>query len=107
MTKSERKLWYEFLKNYKLPFQRQKTIDHYIVDFYCAKAKLVIEIDGGGHYNPEQREYDEERTKTLGKYNLKVLRFSNTDILKNFYGTCTIIDNEIKSRAKISPSVTA
>ena len=67
MTKAERKLWYEFLKNYQVKFQRQKTIENYIVDFYCAKAKIVIELDGGGHYTPEQIECDQERTKVLLK----------------------------------------
>ena len=107
MTKAERKLWYEFLKNYQVKFQRQKTIENYIVDFYCAKAKIVIELDGGGHYTPEQIECDQERTKVLEEYKLKVLRFTNTDVLQRFYSVCTIIDNEVKNILKISPSVTA
>ena len=107
MTKAERKLWYEFLKNYQVKFQRQKTIENYIVDFYCAKAKIVIELDGGGHYTPEQIECDQERTKVLEEYKLKVLRFTNTDVLQRFYSVCTVIDNEVKNILKISPSVTA
>ena len=98
MTPWERKLWYCFLKDYPIRFQRQKCIDHYIADFYCFRAKLVIELDGGGHYDPESRKKDEDRTKVLESYGLKVLRFCNSDIDKNFYGVCTVIDNEVKGR---------
>ena len=98
MTPWERKLWYRFLKDYPIRFQRQKCIDQYIVDFYCFRAKLVIELDGGGHYDPENQRKDAHRTKVLEKYGLKVLRFCNTDIDKNFYGVCTVIDREIKQR---------
>ena len=58
MTPWERKLWFDFLRNYPVRFQRQKAIGDHIVDFYCAKAGLVIELDGGGHYTPEQAEKD-------------------------------------------------
>ena len=54
MTPWERRLWYDFLRNYPVRFQRQKAIGNYIADFYCAKARLVIELDGGGHYTAEQ-----------------------------------------------------
>ncbi|MBE6756235.1 MAG: endonuclease domain-containing protein [Ruminococcaceae bacterium] len=97
-TPWERKLWYDFLRNYPVRFQRQKAIGNYIVDFYCAKAGLVIELDGGGHYEKEQKEKDESRTKELEKINLKVLRFCNIDIDKNFYAVCEYIDKIIKSR---------
>ena len=98
MTPWERKLWYCFLKSYPVRFQRQKCIDSYIVDFYCFQAKLVLELDGGGHYEPEQQKKDAERTKIIENYGLKVIRFCNTDIDKNFYGVCTVIDNEVKAR---------
>ena len=98
MTPWERKLWYLFLKSYPVRFQRQKCIDHYIVDFYCFRAKLVIELDGGGHYEPLAEKYDEDRTKVLEQYGLKVLRFCNTDIDKNFYSVCSVIDTEVKKR---------
>ena len=97
MTPWERKLWYCFLRDYPIRFQRQKCIDNYIVDFYCFQAKLVIELDGGGHYYPEQIKKDEERTRILESYGLTVLRFCNIDIDKNFYGVCTVIDNEVKN----------
>ena len=89
---------YCFLKDYPIRFQRQKCIDNYIVDFYCHQAKLVVELDGGGHYNEQSQKYDEERTKILESYGLKVLRFCNLDIDKNFYGVCTVIDEEVKGR---------
>jgi very-short-patch-repair endonuclease len=98
MTPWERKLWYLFLKDYPTRFQRQKCIENYIVDFYCFQAKLVIELDGGGHYDPEAEQYDKYRTRILEEQGLKVLRFCNTDIDKNFYGVCTVIDSEVKAR---------
>ena len=96
LTPWERKLWYCFLKDYPVRFQRQKCVDRYIVDFYCFRAKLVVELDGGTHYDPENVVKDQYRTEILKKYNLNVLRFSNSDIDKNFYGVCTVIDNEVK-----------
>ncbi len=83
---------------YPVRFQRQKTIDRFIADFYCHKARLVIELDGSQHYTKEGLAYDEERTNVLNKYNLEVLRFSNSDIDRNFNGICAIIDEKIKER---------
>ena len=97
MTPWERKLWYCFLKTYSVRFQRQKPIGNYIVDFYCAKANLAIELDGGGHYTPEKMEEDANRTQMLQKQGVKVLRFCNKDIDKNFYGVCTVIDDKVKN----------
>ena len=101
MTPWERKLWYCFLKDYPIRFQRQKCIDQYIADFYCFRAKLVIELDGGGHYSPEQQAKDSYRTKVLESYGLKVLRICNLDIDRNFYGVCTVIDREVKGRMEL------
>lgn len=96
MTPWERKLWYEFLRDYPLRFQRQKAIGNYIADFYCAKARLVVELDGGGHYTVEQIKKDSMRTKELESMNLKVLRISNLDIDRNFSGVCEYIDLAVK-----------
>lgn len=96
MTKQERHLWYDFLRNYPVRFLRQKIIENYIVDFYCSKANLVIEIDGGQHYQDKNIISDELRTKTLEKYNLKVIRFTNIDIDKNFEAVCNTIDNIVR-----------
>ena len=84
MTPWEIKLWTQFLREYPIRFQRQKVIDNYIVDFYCAKARIVIELDGGGHYTEEQQRYDDKRTEILKKYNLQVIRICNLEIDKNF-----------------------
>ena len=97
MTPWERKLWYEFLRNYPLRFQRQKAIGNYIADFYCAKARLVIELDGSGHYTAEQAEKDSSRTSELQAMNLNVLRICNLDIDRNFRGVCEFIDTQIKN----------
>ena len=102
MTPWEAKLWYQFLRKYAYRFQRQKTIDRYIVDFYCAKAKLIVELDGGGHYEPDAEKKDKHRTEVLEKYGLKIIRFCNLDIDKNFYGVCTVIDEEVQRRISYS-----
>ena len=100
MTPWERTFWFCFLKDYPVRFQRQKCIDSYIADFYCFRAKLVIELDGSGHYDPQKIKSDKKRTEIIEGYGLKVIRFCNTDIDNNFYGVCTVIDNEVKQRLK-------
>ena len=107
MTPWERKLWYEFLRNYPLRFQRQKAIGNYIIDFYCAKARLVIELDGGGHYTTVQIKKDKDRTKELEGMNLTVLRICNLDIDSNFSGVCEFIDLAVKNSLPQSASLTA
>ncbi|SHI01668.1 Very-short-patch-repair endonuclease [Sporobacter termitidis DSM 10068] len=96
LTPQERKLWYEFLSAYPVRFQRQKVIDSYIADFYCAKAKLIIELDGSGHFEPEQKEYDAIRTEILNAYGLTVIRFTNLEIERNFSAVCSAIENSVK-----------
>ncbi len=97
MTPWERKLWYDYLRDYPIRFQRQKAVGNYIVDFYCAKARLVIELDGGGHYTAEQSEKDAIRTKELESMNLTVLRICNSDVDRNFIGVCEHIDLSVKT----------
>lgn len=97
MTPWERKLWFNFLRQYPVRFQRQKAIGNYIADFYSAKAKLVIELDGGDHYTAEQSEKDNIRTKELEKMNLTVLRICNLEIDRNFCGVCECIDSAVKN----------
>jgi very-short-patch-repair endonuclease len=92
MTPWERKLWYEYLRQYPVRFQRQKAIGNYIVDFYCAKARLVVELDGGGHYEAEQVAKDATRTADLNRMQLQVIRICNLDIDRNFRGVCEYID---------------
>ena len=96
MTKEERHLWYDFLRNYPIKIMRQKIIGKYIVDFYCAKAKLVIELDGSGHFDDKTEIYDNNRTLFLNEYGLKVIRIPNNDVNKNFNNVCEYIDYVIK-----------
>ena len=96
-TPQERHLWYEFLSKYEIRFQRQKAIGNYIVDFYCHKAKLVIEIDGSQHYSVDEMTKDELRTKFLESLGLKVIRFNNLEINENFVGVCEFIDSTVKA----------
>ena len=99
-TPQEKHLWYDFLSTYKIRFQRQKPIDNFIADFYCHKAKLVIEIDGSQHFTEEGIEKDEFRTEVLSAYDLLVIRFTNRQVDKNFYGVCAYIDLIVKERIK-------
>lgn len=95
MTKEELHLWYDYLRNKDIRFVRQKIIGNYIVDFYCAKANLVIELDGSQHYEDRGIEYDAQRTKYLGQCGLTVIRIPNNEINSNFNGVCEYLDNLI------------
>ena len=97
-TPWERKLWYEFLRNYPVKFRRQATIGNYIVDFYCPKARLIIELDGGGHYNKKEFERDKKRTERLNEYEVTVIRFSNYEVDKYFYEVCETINKIVNER---------
>ena len=96
-TPQENHLWYDFLAKYEIRFQRQRAIDNFIADFYCHKAKLIIEIDGSQHYTEEDRQKDEFRTEILEGYDLKVIRFTNRQINTNFHGVCKYIDIIVKA----------
>ena len=102
-TPQEKHLWYDFLSKYKIRFQRQKAIDNFIADFYCSKAKLIIEIDGSQHYTQEGKEKDKFRTETLEGYDLKVIRFTNYQIHTNFHGVCEYIDMVIQNILRDKP----
>lgn len=95
MTKEERHLWFDFLKHLPVPFRRQKVIGNYIVDFYCAQAKLVIELDGSQHYMDEGKEADGKRDAALSGIGLTVLRYSNLEVNQNFEGVCADIMRHI------------
>ena len=96
MTKEERHLWYDYLKDLPTVVKRQKVLGHNIVDFYCASAKLVIEIDGSQHYDETGHTKDAERDEYLRSLGLTVKRYSNADINKRFDSVCSDIDNYIK-----------
>ena len=92
MTPQERDLWYKYLRNHPLKFTRQKVLGKYIADFYCASAKLVIELDGSQHYEEKGLEADRERTDFLKSYGIRVLRIPNNAVTKNLRGVCDYID---------------
>ena len=94
-TKEENHLWYDFLKNYPIRFTRQKVLGKYIADFYCAQAKLVVELDGKQHYTEVGLEKDIDRTEYLKTFGIKVLRFTNGQVLYHFKRVCDNIDQEI------------
>ena len=88
MAKEERHLWYDFLKGLSVTVHRQKTIGPYIVDFYIASAKIVIELDGSQHYDDEGIKKDAERDSYLRFQGMTILRYSNFDVNHNFRGVC-------------------
>ena len=98
MTKQEKHLWYDFLKKLPVSFRRQKQFGKYIVDFYCAKAKLVVEIDGSQHYEEEKIRQDEDRDSYLKQQGLRVLRFSNYEVNTQFESVCAAIAREAEIR---------
>ena len=95
-TPQEKHLWYNFLSNYEIRFQRQKAIDNFIADFYCHKARLIIEIDGSQHFTEQGTRQDEFRTEILEGHGLKVIRFTNQQVDTNFIGVCEYIDIVVK-----------
>lgn len=98
MTIYEKKLWYEFLVSYEVPFCAQKVVDGYILDFYSRRVHLGIEVDGGHHYEKVQKEYDQVRTTYLEMMGIDIIRFSNAEIWEEFDGVCEVIDREVKRR---------
>ena len=95
MTPAEKKLWYGYLRNFKFRVLRQRPIDHFIIDFYCPSLKLVIEVDGDSHFTAEGKKYDQERTQQLESYGLKVIRFTNQQVLQEFQSVCEAIEKSI------------
>jgi very-short-patch-repair endonuclease len=97
MTEAERLLWSKLrkkqLKGYF--FSSQKPLGGYIADFYCHQANLVVEVDGGQHYTREGIEYDKVRDEILSSMELKILRFSNIDVLTNIDGVIEIIEENL------------
>jgi len=95
MTVAEQKLWKNYLKTFPYRVYRQRPIENFIVDFYCPKLKLVIEIDGDSHYQENAKDYDNERTQILQTYGLKVIRFNNDEVLSNFTGVVDVLEGMI------------
>jgi very-short-patch-repair endonuclease len=106
MTAAERKLWYEYLRQHCYRFLKQKPIGNYIVDFYCPKLKLVIEVDGESHLDNNENiiEYDKIRTRELNKVGVNILRFWNYDVLDGFEAVCEIIEKELLKNPPTLPA---
>ena len=96
ITKEERHLWYVFLRTYPVRFSRQKVLGKYIADFYSSEAKLVIELDGSQHYEPDNTKNDLARTAFFENYGLTVIRIPNNEVRRNFRGVCAYIDTVVK-----------
>ena len=92
MTKQEKRLWFDYLKTCPYRFLRQKVIDDYIVDFYCSKKKLIIELDGSQHYSDKGKLKDRIRTDRIERRDLTVIRIPNNEIDSNFDGVCEYLD---------------
>lgn len=92
MTEEEKKLWYQYLSGYPIRFLRQKVIENCILDFYCAKCRLAIEVDGGQHHTDRGIGHDDARTKLLKAYGVTVIRFDNRLVRDEFGHVCRQID---------------
>ena len=103
MTKEEARLWYQYLCRTEDRFHRQFVIGNYIVDFYCHAAKLVVELDGSQHCTPQEAEYDRKRTEYLESLGLKVVRFSNLDVMRRFRDVCGTIHEMVEERTMQKP----
>ena len=95
MTKEEKHLWYDFLKKLPMTVNRQKNIGNYIVDFFIAQKRVVIEIDGSQHYEPEHKLADKKRDSDFYALGITVLRYTNYDINRNFENVCNDILNKL------------
>lgn len=100
MTKEERHLWYDYLQRYPVRFYRQKVLGNYIADFYCACAKLVLELDGSQHFKEEGLWRDAQRTRYLEEYDLLVVRIPNNEVNRNFREVCMYVDLLVRQRTQ-------
>ena len=96
MTREEKHLWYDFFKKLNVVVNRQKVINNYIVDFCIPSARLIIELDGSQHYEPDSKIYDKQRDNFLRSQGYIILRYTNFDIKKNFDGVCSDILKHIE-----------
>jgi len=97
-TPAERKLWYEFLRDRPEKFTRQKPLGSYIADFYCSRIRLVIEIDGDTHFTASGETYDQSRAAALEALRLRVIRFTNEDVMQRFEGVCQRIEQALTEK---------
>jgi len=94
-TPGERRLWFDFLSAHSKKFTRQKPLGRYIADFYCAQARLVVEVDGDSHYSGSGERYDNRRTEELALQGIRVIRFTNLEVMRQFEGVCARIDEAL------------
>jgi very-short-patch-repair endonuclease len=95
LSPAERKLWYEFLRGLPHKFTRQKPLGRYIADFYCSKKRLVIEVDGDSHFTGRGPQHDADRTAAMAAFGLRVIRFTNLDVMKRFEAVCLEIEKAL------------
>ena len=100
MTKQERHLWYDYLCHYPVRVMRQKVIGLFIADFYCASAKIIIELDGRQHLTEERKQRDYERDRFMLKFGIETIRYSNLEVDSQFETVCADIDLQIKNRMR-------
>ena len=96
-TPAERKLWYLFLSQLSWKFTRQKPLGSYIVDFYCSRGRLVIEVDGDSHFDAKGEARDAARSAALQALGLRVIRFRNDEIRESFEAVCQRIVAALKT----------
>ena len=99
LTPAEARLW-KFLQNSQLEgrkFRRQHSIGRYIIDFYCPKEKIAIELEGNVHFNPVNEQYDLLRTEFLNSYNIKVVKFENKEVFEKIEIVIEIIKSNFKN----------
>ena len=95
LSPAERKLWYEFLSGLPHKFTRQKPLGRYVADFYCSKKRLVIEVDGDSHFHESATERDAARTAALAAYGIRVIRFTNAEVMQQFEAVCMQIEKAL------------
>jgi very-short-patch-repair endonuclease len=100
MSPAERRMWYDILKNLPYRFLRQRVIGNYIVDFYCAAYQLAIEVDGDSHYTEEAIAYENERTAYFAALGIRVVRFTNDEVLQNPDGVMEELKRVLENASK-------
>jgi very-short-patch-repair endonuclease len=97
-TPAERKLWYEFLRYLPHKFTRQKPLGSFIADFFCSRLRMVIEIDGDSHFSADGQHYDARRSQILAALGLRVIRFTNAEVMGAFEGVCQRIEDALTEK---------
>ncbi len=100
-TREENHLWYDYLRGYPVQFRRQVPLGPYVADFYCARALLVVELDGGQHFEDDGQARDQERSEYLRQHHgAEVIRFTNLEVNRSFEEVCAAIDRAVEQRLR-------